>query len=65
MPSSDAGEEEAAAGWGSIVVGKYWFEKLVFSWNTLLRKQGLALLSYCIWYLNLFGLAKHTYGAPI
>lgn len=65
MSSSHSGEEPVAAGWGSIMVGKYQFEKLVFSWKTLLRKQGLALLGYWIWYLNLHGLAKYTYRALI
>lgn len=65
MPSIDGGEEEVAAGWGSILVGKYQFEKLIFSWKTLLGKQGLALLSCWIWYLNLRGLAKYTYRGLI
>lgn len=65
MPSSDGGDGEVAAEWGCIMVGKYQFDKLVFSWKTLLGKEGLALLSYWIWYLNLPGLAKYTSRAFI
>lgn len=65
MLSSHGGEEEVAAGWGNIAMGKYQFGKLVFSWKTLLRRQGLDLLSYWIWYMNLGGLAKYTYRALI
>lgn len=54
MPSSDGGEEEVAAGWGSIMAGKYQFEKLVF-FGRLSLEVSLALLSYWIWYLNLRG----------
>jgi len=63
--SGDGREEEVSAGWGSVVVGKYQFEKLVLSWKTLLGTQGLALLSCWIWYLNLHGLAKYTYRVLI
>lgn len=57
MPSGDSREE--AAEWGSIVVEESQSEKFVSSWNTVLIKQGLALLSGCLWYLNLCGLAKY------
>lgn len=61
MLSSDGGEEEVAAGWERFMGGwgECQFEKLVLSQKALLRKQGLALLSCCVWYLNLCGLAKY------
>ena len=40
MLSSDRGEEEVAAGWGSIMEGECQFEKLVLSWKTRLRSKG-------------------------
>lgn len=58
MLSGDNGEEEVAAG-GEASSGQCQFEKLVFSRKTLLRKQGLILVSLCIWYLDLLGLVKY------